>query len=173
MICPVCGNNSPDSLSECQFCSTPLRPAQSTPQQPAGNMPGNPQLQQNYGMQQPYNPQGGQYVMQTPYGHQQQYGTQQQYGYQPQYNAGTPVLSPTQAPADTAIQSEQTAPEMTEEEIAEEEKKNSKGTVVSLLVWFLIVAATLAIIHFDVPGMVTDFFSRTFAGASDDVSASD
>ncbi len=92
MICPVCGNSSPDSMRECQFCSTPFTPAApAAPQYVPGAGQYNPQQQFSRpqyapGGQPQYSaqPYGTGRPQQMPYGAQPYSGGQQsQYGMQP------------------------------------------------------------------------------------------
>ena len=178
MICPVCGNNTPDSLGECQFCSTPLTPVKILPQvtqqpyapQPQYGMP--PQAIQPQGatmsqqaMPQPPQTQYGVPQAQTPYGAvQPQYTVpQQQFNQQmpQQQQYGTAVQPAAPQSADTA-----TAPE---EDFNEEdhEKKVSGGTLTALLVWFAVVGLLLAFVHFNVPDLIADLIGSKTASDSD------
>lgn len=172
MICPVCGNNTPDSLGECQFCSTPLTPVKVLPQviqQPYS--PQNAAPQQQYGMpQQTMQPQGVMIPQQTmqqnsmpQYPAAQPYGTapQQQFNQQPQFNNAMQPAAAVQ-PADGA----QTA---AEEEFNEEEheKKVSSGTLTSLLVWFAVVGLLLALVHFNIPDKISNLIKGNTASNSD------
>lgn len=163
MICPVCGNNTPDSLGECQFCSTPLSPVKVLPQ--VTQQPYMPQqtMQPHYGM-----PQQGatmpQQVMPQQTAMPQYPAAMQPYGAapQPQYPAAAQQTAATAQPADnTAVSAEE---EFNEEE---HEKKVSSGTLTSLLVWFAVVGLLLAFVHFNVPEMISNMIKGGTVSDSD------
>jgi len=200
MICPVCGNNSPDSMRECQFCSTPLTPTAPAAPTASINPPGmaqyNTAARPQVPMQQrPYAPQQA-LPQQRPYGNipQAPYSAQptqlsgQQNPYamnQPQYTAAAPAYNNAQqqyAPvqnneafSEPNVSTENISDQLSEEEIIEEEKKVNKGTLTALLIWFLFVAAAIALIYFDVPSMVTELFdfNRQNVSATDSVESED
>lgn len=177
MICPVCGNSTPDSLGECQFCSTPLTPVKILPQvtqqpyaqQPQYGMPQQTMPQQAAMMPQQTVQQGMQTQFGTPAAQmynsaQPQYAMPQQQFSQPQQpnTAVQPTVPTVTAAADTAA----VAPEDDFNE-EEHEKKVSGGTLTALLVWFAVVGLLLALVHFNVPGMISDFLDSKFASDSD------
>lgn len=211
MKCPVCGNYSPDSMTQCQFCSTPLTPVSVPvqpvqPVQPAQTVPQQPLYSPQPAiytqpvvqaitpiMQQPQPQQPGAAMPQygysapqaSPYGikpAQPQYAAPQtQYSYTPAaaavsspyaQSALTAAQAPVSAqPAAAAAQTEQTA-EAEKQQPPEEvdERTATKGTLIALLVWFLILGAAIASVYFSLPSKIAALLG---AKGNEPVSASD